>query len=103
MYLLCGEKERILQVESGERHLRENDMQKLAERLRQCGCSDRAVGGLLRMREESDPRRRVRNIIRCRCHVQEQICQTERKISCLDFLIYRLSRRRKRRGNRSGS
>ena len=95
--MLCGEKERILQVESGERHLRENDMQKLAERLRQCGCSDRAVGGLLRMREESDPRRRVRNIIRCRCHVQEQICQTERKISCLDFLIYRLSRRRKTR------
>ena len=90
-------------MESGERHLRENDMQKLAERLRQCGCSDRAVGGLLRMREESDPRRRVRNIIRCRCHIQEQICQTERKISCLDFLIYRLSRRRMRRGNRSGS
>lgn len=101
--MLCGKKKRILQVESGERHLRENDMQKLAERLRQCGCSERAVGGLLRMREESDPRRRVRCIMRCRCHIQEQICQTERKISCLDFLIYRLSRGRKRRGNRSGS
>ena len=67
----------------------------LAQTLRDAGCTEESVAALLAHGE--DLRRLLELLARHRASLLDEVHRCEKKIDCLDYLVYRIKQNRNRR------
>ena len=64
----------------------------LAQTLRDAGCTEEAAATLLA--DAQDDRRLLELLARHRAELLDEVHRSEKKIDCLDYLVYQLEKRR---------
>lgn len=72
------------------------DVEKIVQNMRDAGCGEAAVSQARRLYLAGDEKDLLRLLRRCRGSLLEEVHQCQRKLDCLDHLIYQ-----RERGNKS--
>ena len=62
----------------------------LVRNLRDAGCGPRLIGRFLALRETGDVREQLRLLARHRFSLLERIHAEQRKVDCLDYLVFNM-------------
>ena len=71
------------------------DAAELAQTLRDAGCTEEAAAALLTSARE--PRRLLELLARHRAALLDEVHKSEKKIDCLDYLVYKIKQNQQKR------
>lgn len=62
------------------------------ECLKDAGCSDEMIEEVVKCIQENDDERKVMILKRYRCHLLDNIHSMQKKLDCLDYLLYKMKK-----------
>lgn len=63
------------------------DTVKLLENLSDMGCDDKQIYFMKKIYEEGDTDTLLRDLRKCRCHLMDELHESQKKVDNMDFLI----------------
>lgn len=70
-------------------------MEDIIQNLKDAGCSERQMKDICRMYEAGRIQDVIRSLRCYRCHLMNQLHESQSKVDCLDFLVYQMEKERK--------
>ena len=68
------------------------DMVKILENLSDMGCDDKQIYFMKKMYEEGDTDTLLRDLRKCRCHLMDELHESQKKVDNMDFLIRQIQK-----------
>ena len=68
------------------------DTVKILENLSDMGCDDKQIYFMKKMYEEGDTDTLLRDLRKCRCHLMDELHESQRKVDNMDFLIRQIQK-----------
>ena len=68
------------------------DTVKILENLSDMGCDDKQIYFMKKMYEEGDTDTLLRDLRKCRCHLMDELHESQKKVDNLDFLIRQIQK-----------
>lgn len=68
------------------------DTVKILENLSDMGCDDKQVYFMKKMYEEGDTDTLLRDLRKCRCHLMDELHESQGKVDNMDFLIRQIQK-----------
>lgn len=68
------------------------DMVKILENLSDMGCDDKQIYFMKKMYEEGDTDTLLRDLRKCRCHLMDELHESQEKVDNMDFLIRQIQK-----------
>ena len=63
------------------------DTKKILESLTDMGCDEKEISFMKKMYEEGDTDTLLRDLRKCRCHLMDELHDSQKKVDNMDFLI----------------
>ena len=77
-------------METGRRN--KMDTEKILENLSDIGCDDKQICFMKKMYEEGDTDTLLRDLRKCRCHLMDELHESQKKVDNMDFLIRQIQK-----------
>ena len=71
------------------------DTEKILENLSDMGCDDKQICFMKKMYEEGDTDIFLRELWKCRCHLMDELHESQKKVDNMDFLIRQIQKEKK--------
>ena len=68
------------------------DTVKILENLSDMGCDDKQIYFMKKMYEEGDTDTLLRDLRKCRCHLMDELHESQEKVDNMDFLIRQIQK-----------
>lgn len=68
------------------------DTVKLLENLSDMGCDDKQIYFMKKIYEEGDTDTLLRDLRKCRCHLMDELHESQKKVDNMDFLIRQIQK-----------
>ena len=68
------------------------DTVKILENLSDMGCDDKQICSMKKMYEEGDTDTLLRDLRKCRCHLMDELHESQKKVDNMDFLIRQIQK-----------
>lgn len=68
------------------------DTVKILENLSDMGCDDKQIYFMKKMYEEGDTDTLLRDLKKCRCHLMDELHESQEKVDNMDFLIRQIQK-----------
>ena len=68
------------------------DTVKILENLSDMGCDDKQKCFMKKMYEEGDTDTLLRDLRKCRCHLMDELHESQKKVDNMDFLIRQIQK-----------
>ena len=68
------------------------DTKKILENLTDMGCDEKEISFMKKMYEEGDTDTLLRNLRKCRCHLMDELHDSQKKVDNMDFLIRQIQK-----------
>lgn len=68
------------------------DTVKILEHLSDMGCDDKQIYFMKKMYEEGDTDTLLRDLRKCRCHLMDELHESQEKVDNMDFLIRQIQK-----------
>ena len=68
------------------------DTVNILENLSDMGCDDKHIDFMKKMYEEGDTDTLLRDLRKCRCHLMDELHESQRKVDNMDFLIRQIQK-----------
>ena len=68
------------------------DTVKILENLSDMGCDDKQIYFMKKMYEEGDTDTLLRDLRKCRCHLMDELHDSQKKVDNMDFLIRQIQK-----------
>jgi hypothetical protein len=68
------------------------DTVKILENLSDMGCDDKQIYFMKKMYEEGDTDTLLRDLRKCRCHLMDELHESQKKVDNMDFLIRQIQK-----------
>ena len=68
------------------------DTVKILENLSDMGCDDKQIYFMKKMYEEDDTDTLLRDLRKCRCHLMDELHESQKKVDNMDFLIRQIQK-----------
>lgn len=65
---------------------------KILENLSDMGCDDKQIFFMKKMYEEGDTETLLRDLRKCRCHLMDELHESQKKLDNMDFLIRQIQK-----------
>ena len=66
--------------------------EKILEYLSDMGCDDKQIYFMKKMYEEGDTDTLLRDLRKCRCHLMDELHESQKKVDNMDFLIRQIQK-----------
>lgn len=68
------------------------DTVKILENLSDMGCDDKQIYFMKKMYEEGDTDTLLRDLRKCRCHLMDELHESQKEVDNMDFLIRQIQK-----------
>ena len=68
------------------------ETKKILESLTDMGCDDKQICFMKKMYEEGDTDTLLRDLRKCRCHLMDELHDSQKKVDNMDFLIRQIQK-----------
>ena len=68
------------------------DTEKILENLSAMGCDEKEICFMKKMYEEGDTDTLLRDLRKCRCHLMDELHDSQKKVDNMDFLIRQIQK-----------
>lgn len=69
-------------------------VQAVIQNLKDAGCDSKTVEKFMKLREEGDIKEQLDLLCRHRCKLLDRVHREEKKIDCLDYLVYQIQKKK---------
>jgi len=68
------------------------DTKRILESLTDMGCDEKEISFMKKMYEEGDTDTLLRDLRKCRCHLMDELHDSQKKVDNMDFLIRQIQK-----------